>query len=328
MNRLVTSPGVRRIGSFSARILSATLTLGFALGVSLDAGAQDKKSGNAGQQKPKEITDQSLYSEVIFAELFEKDLAKTCNLLEKLLARRLTNRDLRRDAEYRYHRILMTSGQLKRYAAYLRKMLERKEVKGRDRERLASMERFLRERGPEIQKKIRDYKSRLARAKDKDPEERESIRQEFLRQMERYTSRGRPIASRSDSGSREGDQRFAKRIRRIQELQSRIDKLEKAGKGNSKDAQRLRQEQERVIKEKDQPRRSSRGNMRRWMMSQNLYMARRKIEKSGDGKRLKEFDKLRGEVRTLMKNGKSEKARQILKAAEKRFPELRRKRHG
>lgn len=300
-------------------VLGLCLTLTLTLTMPLSAQGEQSKKG-------KEISDQGLYSEVIFAELFEKDAVKAGRLLEKLLSRRISNPYFRTEVEYRYHRLMLSSGQLDRYAAYIDRRLEQKDLNKNTRDRLIGAKRVLLERGKELRKKISEYKRRLGKATD--PEARVTIREAFLKDIDRYTGRSRSNMGRPGPGPQDGDRRLAERIRRIQDLHARIEKLEKAGKGDSQDAQRLRKELNRVINQKDRPRRGPRGSRRMMMMMQGFYKARQKIEQSGDRKRLKEFEKLKGELRELQRSGQGDKAWELLKKAEKRFPELKRTRHG
>lgn len=309
-------------GLLASRSLLAGMVLGLCLTLTMPLHAQGEQS-----KKGKEISDQALYSEVIFAELFEKDAVKAGRLLEKLLNRRISNPYFRAEVEYRYHRLMLSSGQLDRYAAYIDRRLEQKDLNKNTRDRLIGAKRVLLERGKELRKKISEYKRRLGKATD--PESRVTIREAFLKDIDRYTGRSRSNMGRPGPGPQDGDRRLAERIRRIQDLHARIEKLEKAGKGNSQDAQRLRKELNRVINQKDRPRRGPRGSRRmQMMMMQGFYKARQKIEQSGDRKRLQEFEKLKGELRELLRSGQVDKAGELLKKAEKRFPELKRTRHG
>lgn len=314
------------------------LTLGLALAICIPTAArtQSKSQGGEagitktarGQQKEHdqaEISDRKLYSEVIFAEIFEKDLPKACKLLEHLLARKLDNTDLYREAQFRYQRLVLSSGQLDRYIAYLDKILARKDLKQRDRQRLEAFAGNLRGKwGQDLRKRVEAYKTELDKAKDKTPAEREAMRQKFLDSINGYLSRGRYTPREPEPGSREDiNRRHEMRIRRAQDLQSRIDKLEKAGRGKTKEAQKLRSDLRRVIQEEESPQRGNRRGPWRGMGSMlGFYSARKKIEESGDTKRLAEFDKLRSELQKLFSARQFQKARTLLKDAEKRFPEL------
>ena len=289
---------------------------------SSEQGPDDKRTHD-------ELSDRKLYSEVIFAEIFEKDIAKACNLLEQLLARKLDNADLSREAQSRYRRLMLGSGRFDRYLQHIHKILERKDLSKNARNYWTNLRKFLEGKwGQELRKRVQTYKIKLGEAKDESPETREMLRRKYLDSINSYITRGRWNSQGPETGPRpERTPEHSMRIRRAQELQSKIDKLEKAGRGKSKEAQALRMELRRVINEEDTPRRGNRGNLRRGMrMMGGFYNARRAIQESGNTKRLAEFDKLSREVSGLMFSGQSQKARELIKEAEKRFPELKQNR--